>query len=496
MTRLGFRICAILFFVNFMAFASSGQEAKKTKGAGAKASSSPPSAHKVERGRFKIDVDFEGVFEPVDTWPVALDSETWSSFTVMKAVEHGEQVDEGETLVEFETSKIDDQLQDLKQELTLARLSRRLAETELELLKKTTPIDLKAAERNKEIAREELEYFLETAKAFQEEMAKQMLKSARNSLEYAREELEQLEKMYKADDLTEETEEIVLKRARHQVERAEFSLKAAELRTRRTLKQELPREEKQLREMAKRAEIAAAKATRTVPAEVKKKQIELDKQRLAIKRSQEKLEKLQQDRKLMTVTAPADGYVYYGEWTRGKWSGSDSAASKLVEDGTVSPKSVFMTIVNLRPMRIRVDVPEKKLHLLSRGAQATAVPTGYPELELTATLQHVSSVPISKGSFEGWFQMALGDDADPVVPGMQCKVTLVAYDKKDAIAVPAGAVFEDDADGERNIVYVKRDEGEPEKREIKIGRKTEQKWEVLQGLEEDEEILLKKPNAS
>ena len=35
---------------------------------------------------------------------------------------------------------------------------------------------------------------------------------------YQKEELHQLEKMYKADDLTEETEEIILTRARHRLQ--------------------------------------------------------------------------------------------------------------------------------------------------------------------------------------------------------------------------------------------------------------------------------------
>ena len=36
--------------------------------------------------------------------------------------------------------------------------------------------------------------------------------------------------MYEADDLTEETEEIILKRAQASVERARFTLKGAEIR--------------------------------------------------------------------------------------------------------------------------------------------------------------------------------------------------------------------------------------------------------------------------
>ena len=63
-----------------------------------------------------------------------------------------------------------------------------------------------------------------------------MVKYYNFMLDYEKDELEQLEKMYEADDLTEETEEIVLKRQRNSVEFAEFSLENAKLSRDETLK--------------------------------------------------------------------------------------------------------------------------------------------------------------------------------------------------------------------------------------------------------------------
>ena len=262
------------------------------------------------------------------------------------------------------------------------------------------------------------------------------------------------------------------------------------------MEKDIDREEQQLVEAAQRAEIALAKTSIALPVQLEKQEIERKKQQLADQRAQEKLDQLRQDREMMAVRAPADGYVYYGKWTRGKWSGSETAASQLTEGGKLSPQSVFMTIVNPRPLVIRVDVPEKELHRLSRGARGKAIPDGYPEMELAATVQQVSTFPIGKGIFDGHVQVALGDDSRPVVPGMGCKLNLVVYDKKDALTVPASAVFEDDADGKRNVVYVKREEGKPEARRVVIGQKTEKKWEIVQGLSENDEILLKKPSDS
>ena len=67
------------------------------------------------------------------------------------------------------------------------------------------------------------------------------LKTSEQYLAYAAEELNQLKKMYEADDLTEETEEIILQRAQYQYERAKFSHEAAKIRNEETLQVQLPR---------------------------------------------------------------------------------------------------------------------------------------------------------------------------------------------------------------------------------------------------------------
>jgi RND family efflux transporter MFP subunit len=267
------------------------------------------------------------------------------------------------------------------------------------------------------------------------------------------------------------------------------------LRTKKTLETDLDRQSQQLVEAAKRADTSLSKTKATLPVEFEKKQIEQQKQLIEHKRSEEKLKELIEDRQIMNIKAPADGYVYYGRCTRGKWSGVDTVANQLRPGGKLTANNVFMTVVAPRPLRIRVEVPEKELHRLARGMKGKAIATGYPNLELPATVQHVAPFPITSGTFDGHMQVALGDNARPIVPGMTCKLTLVAYEKKEAMAVPAAAVFEDEASGERNIVFVKKDDDQHEKRKVSVGQKTEQQWEILEGLRAGEEILLKKPEA-
>ena len=492
MNRWPYRIGLVLFLTVCSALVACGQDAEEAKDKDA-AQKPADATHTVKPERLRIEVNLTGVFEATRTWPIVLHPNNWSNFTVVKAVNHGQRVKKGDQLVWLDMSKIDEQLQDMQYALELGKLSRRLALKEQELLEKTVPLDLKSAERDKRIADEDLAYFMKTDRDFQIESAKYSLKSSQQSLEYAMEELKQLEEMYKADDLTEETEEIVLKRARNDVERAKFYLKSSELRNKQTIETELPREEQQLVDAAQRADLAAAKATASLPVSLEKKKVELEEKRLSDARAQQEWEELRDDRAMMEVKSPGDGYVYYGQCTRGSWASVESMSSQLTEGGKLSPNSVFMTVVAPRPLRIRVDVPEKELHRLKTNARGKAVPDGYPEMELPVTCAGVSPFPIGKGTFDGTFDVALSDDARPIVPGMNCKLTLVVYDKKDALTVPADAVFEDAANGQRDLVYVKKADGTPEKRKVVVGQKTDSKWEIVRGLSANEEILLKQP---
>ena len=76
---------------------------------------------------------------------------------------------------------------------------------------------------------------------------------------------------------------------------------------------------------------------------------------------------------------------------------------------------------------------------------------------------------------------------------MACKLMMVAYEKKDAIAIPSTAIFENPADGQQNLVYIKTADGKTQERVVTIGQKSDQKWEIVQGLAAGEEILLAKP---
>lgn len=458
----------------------------------AEKSAKEPKTHTVERGPFKVEVELDGVFEAEKMHEISLRPEVWSTLKVEKAVDEGTAVEAGEPILWLETKKLDEEIRDLKFQQELGYLSLKQAEVELQALEKSVPLDLEQARRAKQIASEDLDYFLNVDEQQKRRSAEESLKGAQYSVEYAQEELNQLEQMYTADDLTEETEEIILKRARRDVDRSKFFLESAQLRHERTIEFLLPREKQQVHEAATRAELNLMKAEALLPTTLQSKRIELEKLQNSQQKLEEKLAFLQADREQMVVKAPAAGTVYYGEATRGKWSTAANLRKQLRPGGSVSANTVLMTIVSDGPSFVRVDVPEAKYRYFQEGTPATIKPTAFPDTTYTGKCRALGLVPVSNETFDGQvsFERA-GDGPSPVV-AMTCKVVLTPRDEANAIAVPSTAVFEDESGDNGHYVYLAGD-GDPKKQPVKIGEKHKDRTEILTGLNEGDVILLEKP---
>ncbi len=453
---------------------------------------------KVERQEIKLEVICNGVFESERMTEVSIRPRAWAlPLVVDRAVELGTPVKRGEVIVEFDREKIDKAIEDAEVELTLGELALKQAEEELPVLEKALPVDLAAADRSKAQADEDLKKFLETDRPQGERSARFTVKRSAEYLDYSKEELRQLEKMYRSKDLTEETEEIILRRHRFQVEVGEFFLKEAELHRDQTLKVDLPRQEQKLRETAVKQAIDLEKARALLPLSVNQKRLALAKLKHDQSKSASKLADLRRDREAMIVHAPTDGLIYYGRCDRGHWSAAATAA-KLHKGGVIAPDEVFITVVAQEPLQVRAAVDEKDFAALSLAGdpKGFVMPAFDPERRLPARLVSILPIPRDAGKFEAVASFNL-DSAKPAIkPGMACTVKFVPYRNDHALVVPRAAVFEDDSTGSiTKFVYLAKPgpDGKFPRRDIKTGKTIDGKTEILQGLTEHDEILMTKP---
>lgn len=452
-----------------------------------------PETHTVKRERIRIEVSVDGIIEGEKMAPVAVDPEEWKTLKPLEAKDHGAKVSKGDVLIRFETEDLDKAIEDLKTSQRLAEMGLKEAQQRLEALEATTPLDVAAAERAKRHASEDMERYFAVQRPLSKKSADQSLKSYRNMLEYEQEELRQLEKMYKSDDLTEETEEIILKRQRDAVQRAKFYLEQAEVGHEETLKINLPRRDKSIRDMTKRQDITSNTVTATLPLTVGQQRLEAEKRKIEHDRNAKRLKELLADREKMTVRSPIDGIVYYGKYVRGDWSGGTSVADAMRSGGKVSPDDTLMTVVRPDPLASRVTVPEKDLHWFRRGLQGLVEPTGYPDVLIDGTVETVERVPLSQGKFFARLRLKNQDENQVLVPGMACSAKFVPYFKRAALVVPAKAVFTDDRDLRRKYVYLVIGDRPARKQRVEVGHKSDDKLEILDGLNEGDQVLLERP---
>jgi multidrug efflux pump subunit AcrA (membrane-fusion protein) len=453
-----------------------------------------PALHRVKLVPFRVEARVEGVFESPTMAEVRLDARRSGQFNVEKVVPHGTRVGKGDVLVAVETDRLDQEIADQEIAGRLAEIAHDLLEKELKLAEKATPLWLEMARTARRRVGEDLARYEEKEKALAKDLNDVSLEFNEFSRENAEEELAQLEKMYKQDDLTEETEEIVLKRARFQARIARFSALLARHRHERMTTLDLPRRLDLVRRSADFAALDLEQAEGELPQVLARLRLTVEKSAADRREAGRKLAEAKALRRLLPVTAPIDGTVYYGRFHQGRWVDADNAAQQLRPGGQFDTRQALLTVVGAGRLAVRAGVPEKDLSRVPVNAEARILPKAFPEAAFPARVRSVSAVPVTAGRFEAFLDLV--DDQPRVVAGMEAEVRVTADQRAEVLAVPRKAVFTDEFDGGRRYVLVSTGVGkEPMKRTVTVGRSNDELTEITAGLSVGEEILLEKPPA-
>ena len=172
-----------------------------------------------------------GVFQSVNEVEVSAGNEHLTELKIERIVPSGSAVTQGQVLVWFETENLNRKLRDAETDLQLAKLTMESDEFAHAQFLERLKLDRAKAKRTRDAAQQEYDNYQKVDRERSIEQAHFSLDSSKFSLESATEEYRQLEQMYKEDDLTEQSEEIVLRRAKRSMESAAFSLEGREIQT-------------------------------------------------------------------------------------------------------------------------------------------------------------------------------------------------------------------------------------------------------------------------
>lgn len=440
----------------------------------------------LEMKPFFIAHSLEATALPDTASPIRLDAEAWIAFKIVSITNHGSSVKKGDTLIVFDVQDIDRKLADTKQAIATATLNLAQAELDFVTLEKTVPEQLARLKRNAAVATEELEHFNKTARKSAEESAGFDLKRREQILASIKEELKQLIKMYDADDLTEETEEIILQKQRDGVEAAEFALRMEILNHQRTIEVSLPRQLTTLAERRDDTALSLDKGAKDLPRSVELKKLEIAALKTGLERDGKTLANLENDRTLFEIKAPEDGLFYHGAIEDGKWTAGELI--KTLEPGGAAPLGkTFATFIpsTAKPL-IRAFPNQATARVLIEGTEGVAIVPGREDIVIPVSLKSIATTPATDLTHAATFTATWPENLS-AVPGQSLQIRVVSHNNEKAITVPTKALTY----GPKGwTVEVKLADGKTEKRPVIRGRNDAENTEITAGLEAGQVIIL------
>ncbi|MFG0267159.1 MAG: HlyD family efflux transporter periplasmic adaptor subunit [Rhodopirellula sp. JB055] len=363
-------------------------------------------------------VRVQGTFEAVRSWELSHGLDQFGELEIKKILPHGTEVKKGQAVIWFDTESIDKKLKSAEHAIRLARIAAADEEFADKQFAATQELDRQDAERRRQSAKQAYDNYVQVDRDRKIKSAQFDIEMSKASLENAQEELKQLQQMYDADDLTEESEEIVLKRAKRAVESAQFRLESTEIRSKRIISQSIPSEDAQAEATWERAQMAYEKSIRNLESAQKKRDLERRKAADDLAKKETDYEALRQQRKSIVIKAPGDGVLLYGKLTRGALN---AKPSPIQAGAKVSTDQVIATIVHPRKMRVRLTLSEADLAGVKVGVPCIIKPTIDPKTEIKGTIDSVASVPFMGTKFDATVKV-VGQLPETVMPTMTASV--------------------------------------------------------------------------
>jgi HlyD family secretion protein len=444
-----------------------------------------PKTVAVVKENVTFTVDAAGRFDAAAPVEVAVKTQAYADELEVEECSRGGPVTQGAMLVRFKTEKIDEALKNAERDLAIAKAALATQTEEQARQSAAAAFALQKAEFDARMAAQALDRFEKIDQPLRLAESEHSLQGYRNFLTDQQEELAQLEKMYKADDLTEETEEIVLKRTQRDLERNKKNLEFQTQRSSALKDVELPKQLESLKLEAARSTAERDRLTAVTALKETQAKLELQKSQANVERQEKQLAKLQADREKFNVTAPEAGVAVPGALVRGRWTNVDDVTKQLKKGAKFRVNDTLFTIVKPGAVRVVASVPEASVLALAAGMDAQVMPAAAPEKALAAKVSSVAAVA-QGADYE--IVLDLGD-ADPrLLPGYGCKVR-ITVGSRSAMLVPTASL---EGDGFDRSVYV-YDGAAAKKQAVRTGASKDSRIEILSGIDEGARVLESPP---
>lgn len=164
-------------------------------------------------------------------------------------------------------------------------------------------------------------------------------------------------------------------------------------------------------------------------------------------------------------------------------------AEVMAEQGDMAmPGKPLLTIYDPKALRVVVNVPQSQLASIKAGAGVSVNIDAAVEAERSLTATQVTVLPITDAvSNMVRVRITLPENLNSVRPGMFARAMLPVSNtgKQGQLFVPASAVIKR---SELTAVYVVTSKGQPQLRQVRLGRKQGETFEVFAGLQAGDKV--------
>ena len=436
----------------------------------------------VHRGSLEADVEAQGYFEPVEAFDVRVRPKAYAGELAIKSIApNGSSVKKGDVLLEIDPATIDKQLAASENDVEAAHAAFTRAETDVKIEQQQEQLALKMQTEATQRAEDEVKWFQNVDGPDILLEADQGLKNVKANVDDQEDELNELKKMYKSDDLTTDTADIVVKRSVRNLENLRIALKIETEHTDKVKSVVYPARKLQVLESAKQAE-QQLDALKSAQAQSKVLHVTgIVTATANTKAADEHLADLKADKEKLTIVAPSDGVVLYGQFTGGAFQNSDERSFRPGEK--IAAQQAVMTFYVPGKLRLHVDLPEAKFFAMHPGYSATITPVAFDQEKIEGTVDNAAAIDVStqQGPLYN-LSISCRDVDQKLVPGMRANVKVRPSDSQIAILVPNSAIAE-------GHVWVKTEDG-IERRDVVVGKSDAKQTQIQKGLNEGDEILV------
>ena len=448
----------------------------------------PAGTSAVRRADLALSLNFDGTFAPADAFAVRPKVRRYQGeFIIKKAVAPNTKVAKGDALLELETTDIDVQLAAVQNELKTAQANLAKAQSDLKLGQEGDDLAMSAATNLKNNAQTDLKRWDTIDGATFALAAGIEAKIGDFQVESATDELDQLHKMYKSEDLTSETADIVVKRAMRVLGIYKLMDQVSHVVVDRVIQFDAAVRRQQLATAAGQQALGVSQLGAAQIQGQVLRQTGLITAQAAVDDATRRLAELKHDREAFTIDSPIDGVVVYGSFAHKVWQ--ETEPDHLARGEKVPAGQIVMTVYTPGKLRLVAECPETQVTLLSPGAKMKVIPTALSEISYEATCDELPTIGQVKGPQQTFDVVAdLPPVDDKLAPGYQADVSFDAGTLHNVLLVPQTAVW-------KGWVWtVKPGEKNPaenaQKCQVVVGRSDGQEVEIKSGLHEGELVLI------